>query len=165
MRLLRILNPENATEDEVKTYQVRTAVRAVVFDKDNKVAILNVSKHGYYKLPGGGVETGENLHQALKRECLEELGCEVEITGELGEIIEYRKMFKLKQISPCFLARVVGEKGQPAFTDEEIATGFKILWLKPEEAIPLFDPSKANEAEGELYIVLRDKTFLEEATP
>ncbi|MEI3615041.1 NUDIX domain-containing protein, partial [Pseudogracilibacillus sp. SO30301A] len=46
-------------------------------------------KEGYYYiLPGGGQEHGENLHQTLKRECIEEINVDVEI-GNLIFIREY----------------------------------------------------------------------------
>lgn len=84
MELIKILNPENASEQEVVKFKVRTAVRAVVYDKDNNIAVLNVSKQYYYKLPGGGVEEGEDIPMALKRECREELGCDIKIHSEVG---------------------------------------------------------------------------------
>lgn len=110
MKVIKTLNPEDAADDEVARFQVREAVRAIVYDQDDNVAVLNVSKRNYHKLPGGGVEEGEDVDAALKRECQEELGCEIEIIGELGQIIEYRKMFQLKQISLCYLAKVAGSK-------------------------------------------------------
>ncbi len=161
MKFITILNPENASEEEVAKFEVREAVRAIVYDKDGNVAILNVSKQNYHKLPGGGVEKGEELYGALKRECQEELGCDIEIYGEVGQIIEYRKMFSLKQISPCYFAKVVGEKGKPAFTQEETEDGFQIQWLPLEKAILLLNSDKPKNKEGRLYIVPRDRTFLE----
>lgn len=161
MNLIKIINPENATQEEISGFKVRTAVRAVVYDKDNNVAVLNVSKQNYHKLPGGGVEEGEDVYTALKRECREELGCNIEIFGEVGQIIEYRKTFRLKQISPCYLAKVIGEKGSPSFTQEEADDGFQIRWLPIKEAILLMNSDRPLNDEGKLYIVPRDKIFLE----
>ena len=81
--------------------------------------LFSLYKLNYYKLPGGGVEEGEDLQIALKRECKEEIGCNVEIIREVGQINEYRKMFNIKQISFCFLAKVVGGKGEPELTEGE----------------------------------------------
>ncbi len=42
---------------------------------------------GYWSLPGGAVETGEALEDAMRREVLEETGLEVDVLG-LVEVFE-----------------------------------------------------------------------------
>jgi 8-oxo-dGTP pyrophosphatase MutT (NUDIX family) len=76
MKEIAFLNPENVTEDEVKTYSVREAARAVVLDDDNNVALLHATATDYYKLPGGGLDDDVDKIVALKRECIEEIGCD-----------------------------------------------------------------------------------------
>ncbi len=159
-----ILNPENATEKEVASFRNRTAIRAVVYDSRENIGILSVEKQKYHKLPGGGKEDGESDYETLKRECLEELGCDIEILGEVGKIIEYRKMFNIKQTAICYLAKVVGQKGKPFFTEEETKNEFCIKWLSVEEAIFLLETDNPLDNEGKLYIVPREKLFLKKAT-
>ena len=79
-----IIQFENLSPEERKGYQYRKTARAVVFDENNKIALLYVSKHNYHKLPGGGAEDGEDLIVALKRECVEEIGCDIEVIEDLG---------------------------------------------------------------------------------
>jgi 8-oxo-dGTP diphosphatase len=68
---------------------IRNSAKAVIVNEGKLLAIKMHENGGtYYILPGGGQEHGENLHQALKRECKEELGAEVEI-GELVFVREY----------------------------------------------------------------------------
>jgi 8-oxo-dGTP pyrophosphatase MutT (NUDIX family) len=54
---------------------LREAARAVLINEDGKIALLYVNSHKFYKLPGGGVEAGEYVEDALEREVLEEAGC------------------------------------------------------------------------------------------
>lgn len=161
MQHLLTLNPEDATPAEVAQYRVRHAARAVVTDATGQVALLYVGKFGYYKLPGGGLDEGEDIASALARECLEEIGCHVEVTGELGQIDEYRKLFSLHQISYCYRAQVVGTKGAPAFTEKELSRGFEIVWVPAAEALRLVATSTTDNPEGRNYIAPRDLCLLQ----
>jgi 8-oxo-dGTP diphosphatase len=151
---------EGVIDADSTEYSLRTAARAIVFDDENHVALLHVGEHHYYKLPGGGIEEGEDQKEALRRELLEEIGCEAEVCGEVGEIIQYLDQKKLKQISYCYLAKQIGEKNEPDFTDEEIEKGFEIYWAKDiDEAVMLLENSKTDDYSG-TSIVRRDLTLL-----
>ncbi len=160
MKIIATLNPEGVTDDEASHFDVRTAVRGIVYDEDHVIAVLNVSKQTYHKLPGGGMEEGEDAFTALKRECREELGCAIEICDEVGQIIEYRKKFKLKQISSCYTAKVIGEKGKPNFTQEELDNGFQVQWMPIERALDVLKSDEPLDEEGRMYIVPRDIAFI-----
>lgn len=68
---------------------IRTAARALIIRKGKLLAIKMRDQSGiFYILPGGGQRHGETLKQGLKRECLEEIGTEVEV-GELLYVREY----------------------------------------------------------------------------
>jgi len=164
MNQIKLINPENVSEEEVKDYRTREAGRAVVLDENGFIGLLHVSKENYYKLAGGGIEEGEDKIIALRRECLEELGCDIDITGEIGFIIEYRKIFSLKQTSYCYLAKVKGQKGNPDFTNDEKENGFQQVWLPYKEALDALAKSNTTNFEGSAYIVPRDTAFLEEAS-
>lgn len=127
--------------------------------------MLYVSKDGYYKLPGGGFEGSENSTLALKRECREEIGCEIEILNELGVVTEYRKKYSLKQISYCFLAKVIGEKKPPEFDAGEIENGFEIVWMKVSAAKVALEKSDLHSYKEGIYIIPRDSAILKEAIP
>lgn len=162
MEQIKVINLENVSTEEVKNYKVRSAARAIVYDKDGLVALLHATKNFYYKLPGGGIEPNETNEQALQRECIEEIGCNVETIREVGSTLEYRKQFNLKQISYCYIAKVVGEKGNPKLEPDEIAEGFETVWLTLDEAIKRVGESKPTIYEGP-YMVARDFALLQEA--
>lgn len=71
-------------EDIVKTFGNRLRVRVCgVLIEDDKLLMAvhhNIGKRGiFWAPPGGGLEYGESVEDALKREFLEETGLEVEI--------------------------------------------------------------------------------------
>lgn len=163
MKQLAIINPEKVPQNEILTYPLREAVRAVVVDKESNIALLHVKKDHYYKLPGGGIEDDEDHESALRRECLEEIGSEIEVINEIGLIIEYRKIFTLKQVSYCYLATLKGEKGIPNFTEKEKENGFEQIWIPYEQALEVLSKNIAIDLEGKEYIVPRDTILLKEA--
>lgn len=165
MQELLTLNPENATPEEVADYKVREAVRAVVMNSKGEIALLFVAKENYYKLPGGGIEKGEDKMTALQRECREEIGTEVEVKGEIGTIVENRKIFHIKQTSDCYLAAVRGRQSAPQFTDDEKANDFRVTWKPYEEALQLMQTTQSTAIEAYAYIVPRDVMFLKTAQP
>ncbi len=161
MKSLGVINPDDVNSADIANFQIRQAARAIVFDTENNVALLHVSKHGYYKLPGGGIEEGEDNIEALKRECLEEIGTNIEVTAEIGKIIEYRKKFSQLQTSYCYKAKIIGEKGIPIFTDSEQNEGFEFpIWIPLGEAIRIVSSSKPDDYQGS-FIKERDTLFLQ----
>ena len=62
------------------------AVSAAIF-RDGKVLLVRRARSpgkGFYSLPGGRVEFGESLQQALRREVDEETGLRIDIVGLAG---------------------------------------------------------------------------------
>jgi 8-oxo-dGTP pyrophosphatase MutT (NUDIX family) len=58
----------------------RLSVHAVITDAEGRVLQLRQTyAERRWGLPGGGVDPGETVHAAPVRECMEELGCKVEI--------------------------------------------------------------------------------------
>jgi 8-oxo-dGTP pyrophosphatase MutT (NUDIX family) len=147
----------------VKSYLIREAARAVVLDEDGNIALLYASLKKYYKLPGGGLENAEDKLIGLQRECREEIGCDIEVMGEIGRVVEYRKMFNLKQISYCYFAHVKGSKGIPEFTESELQDGFEIVWLPYRDALTSVSENLTDDKEGKLYIIPRDTALLKAA--
>lgn len=141
----------------------RKASRAVVFDKENNVALFHATKKHYHKLPGGGVDEGESIEAALTREIKEEIGCEIDNIRELGVIEEYRNKFKMHQFSYCFIANVSGEKGIPHLEEGEIEEGFITEWMDLNTAIKTLEEESGVEDYQGKFIQMRDLTFLKEA--
>jgi 8-oxo-dGTP diphosphatase len=134
-------------------YFLREAARAVVFDSDEAVALLHVTRDHYYKLPGGGIDAGEEPLQALKRELQEEIGCKAIVAHNLGTLLEQRYYQNMTQLSHCYLARVTGEKGQPAYTKKELESGFEIVWAKNIDTAIVLLESSAQTAPDNLNVV------------
>lgn len=159
MKILKEIKDKKWPKD-IQELKLREASRAVLFDENNLVPVLFVSQHNYHKIPGGGIKEGEDRIKGLVREVLEEVGSEVKITGEVGKTIEFRSKWDLKQISYCYVGKIVS-KGEPDFTEKELSQGFQLLWVPLEEAISLIENDKPDDYEG-WFIQKRDIVFLKE---
>ena len=76
-------NAENARSYPTRPY---LAVSAAIF-RDGRVLIVRRARppaHGLYTLPGGGVELGETLQEAIIREVREETGLVIATLGLVG---------------------------------------------------------------------------------
>lgn len=156
------VNPGAALVDDSE-FRTREAARAVVFDSAGKVALLHVGLHNYHKLPGGGIDEGEDITTALERELMEEIGCKAEVTAEVGSTIEHRNQYELVQTSFCFIATQVGEKGQPDFTEKELREQFAIVWADDiDHAVALLEADVPDDYEGK-FIKIRDTALLKAA--
>jgi len=165
MKLLKTIKEKDVIADysEKKdiSYKLRQAVRAVLFDSNNKIALLKVSKMNYHKLPGGGIEDDENKEMALRRECREETGCDIKIGKDVGMIEEYKDSINIHQKSYCWISNVSGRKGDVKFTKKEKDQEFCLEWVKLDDAISLVKNSKPINYKGK-FIVIRDLEFLKE---
>jgi len=147
------------SSEKPERYQVRRATRAVVFDAQGNVALSHVDKGDYWKIPGGGVEEGESVEDALRRECREEAGVEIEIGEPIGIIIEWRDAWEQLQISYCYRVSVVGEKNTPEYDEGEQEKKFSSHWMSYDEALQKF----GNVSEGiyeARFMSTRDGMFL-----
>jgi 8-oxo-dGTP pyrophosphatase MutT (NUDIX family) len=158
----KILEINDNSGSDYHHFECRLAARAVALRYDNEIPLLYVGTGDYYKLPGGGIEPGENLEAALRREVLEETGSSIDVVCGLGYVVEFRHDWKLIQISFAFLAKVIREAGEPNFTAKEKEKGFRLKWLKLEAASKkLADENGNNYQTG--FIVKRDSAILAEA--
>lgn len=163
MKILKIFNEEKVPQAEIDLMKHRKAVRGIIFDSDNLVATVFARNNNYYELPGGGVEEGKSLKEALVRECREEAGCDVEILAEVGRTIEVMKQKELLNESFCYIVKVVGEKGELFLAEDEIEEGMEIMWLPIGETIRLIKAYNTSNNIYAKYMAGRDLVFLEEA--
>lgn len=157
MKLLKEIKDKEWPQDQ-STLEIREASRAVLFDENGLIPLLFVPKYNNHNLPGGGINDGEDKIKALVREVLEEVGSKIEVDGEVGKIIEFRSKWNLKQISYCYIGKIIS-KGTPDFTEKELSQGFKLVWLPLTEAISKVENDKPANYEGS-FIQKREIIFL-----
>lgn len=158
----------NTEPYELNNPELRIGARGLVFNSDNKIAILNKSKKNEYKLVGGGVENGEDPKIGFYREVLEEAGCKVQIDEFIGTIKEERTHHNFIQVSYVYKAHVLEDMHHLNLTEKEMAEGAKLLWLDIDEAMNKIKECESNlkaSAYEDLYmtkfVVKRDYSILE----
>lgn len=154
------------SNQETNKYLVRESVRAVVFDDEDEIAILDVNDGEYFKIPWWGIEEWEHHEGALHREVREEWWVFIRIGQEVWKLIEYRHTSRKKIISYCYIAHTVWEKMKPKFTSKEKRLWFKVRRMDINTAIDLMQHAKPGDSIArvrqarELGLVLEAKRVL-----
>lgn len=64
---------------EINNNRFNSRVSAIIYNQDkSKVLLFKIKGRDYFMLPGGRIEFNEDSKSAIKREILEEIGCELE---------------------------------------------------------------------------------------
>lgn len=145
-------------EEWIWTKRTRESCRAIVFDEDWLIPLIFVSKKNYHKLPGGWVESGEDKIETLKREFLEETGCEIDVTKEIWRVVESNSI--REHTSYCYIANIVS-KWVSNPMPEELDRWYQLIWRTIDEAIFLLENDIPNDpywdriVERDLFILLK----------
>ena len=120
---------------------VRESAKAIILDSAN-VVMMHSAVYGFYIFPGGAVEEGESVADALIREVAEETGLDV-IPWSLrayGTAVEIRKdifvdgIFEERQ--HYFICEAVQAEGHaPNLNASEMLSGYKALTVSLDTAI------------------------------
>ena len=137
MEKILIMDQKNYSSDLDEIYRV--AVRGLIFIGGRLLMVEN--NFGEAKLPGGGIDSGENDSQALVREVKEETGYDVisETIVPFGEIEEKRlsvhEPMIWHQMSRLYFCDVYPEQGLCNYTEHEKKHGFRPVLYTLEEAL------------------------------
>ena len=157
----------------IEKFRQRYGARGIVINEDGKIAVFNKSLKNEFKLPGGGIDEGEETAEAFKRESFEETGCTIEIIDFLGTIEEIKTHDSFKQMSYVYVGKVIKNTNELHVTKQEEKEGAKLLWEEPVKALELikscYDKLLPSPCENNLssvyhtkFIVKRDSKILEE---
>lgn len=151
------LNLELQDTQWPKTYidHDRQIVRAIVVDDEQNFYFVKVQrdddfgKGTFIETSGGGVEAGEDLTTALKRELKEELGANVDILCKIGVVSDYYNLIHRHNINNYFLCKI-NSFGKKHLTQAEIDDfHLSTLKLTYNEAVDAYE-KQTNAKLGQL---------------
>lgn len=150
----------------------RQIVRAIVLDDEGYFYFVRVDRDDDFgravciETAGGGVEDGENLEIAIRRELQEELGASVEVLCKIGVVSDYYNLIHRHNINNYYLCRAVSF-GDTHMTEDEIHSfHLSTLKLTYDEAVAEYERCRQTPlgriiCNRELPILKRAKEILD----
>lgn len=125
------------TDLEEKADKIRFSVRVLLYNEKGEICVIKSEKNGYFQLPGGGIEKGESIIEAVIRETKEESGYLIKNIEAIGYTIEYRESVRnehdwKRDISFNFRA-IATENVGTNYMEDELAEGFVPIWANINE--------------------------------
>jgi mutator protein MutT len=109
---------------------IGVGVGAIIIDDEGRLFLARrgpkaKNERGLWEFPGGAVEFGETLAQALQREIHEEYGIEISV-GKLVDVVDHILPQEHQHwVSPTYICKITS--GQPSIQEAEKCT--EIGWF------------------------------------
>jgi ADP-ribose pyrophosphatase YjhB (NUDIX family) len=121
---------------------IRTGVKAFIIH-DGKVLVIKerVRRNGIetiiHDVPGGGIELGETLHEALEREVMEEVGLAISIDHPVGgwDFVIKNPEAGVHIICLGFQCQLIGEPIIDVTKNPAQEDIFATIWMTKEEIL------------------------------
>ncbi len=127
--------------DASRALGVRASVSAVVFDRRGRLLLQRRADGGQWGLPGGSVEVGESLVEAVQREVEEETGLRVGVRRLVGvysapdlQVVRYPDGLVWHYVNACF--ECVPRGGALTTSSETLDVGYFPLSALPRPLLP-----------------------------
>lgn len=120
---------------------IQPGTTAVIFNSQGEILLEKRSDNGFWGMPGGAVDAGESVQQAIIREVREETGLQVRVKRLVGiysdpqyyAIARYRDGKTVHYVSTCFECERIG--GELRISEESTDIRYFPIAALPENLL------------------------------
>ena len=126
---------------------IGVGVGAAILDDEGKLFLMLRGKdarneRGKWQIPGGSVDFGESLQEALKREVQEEFGIEIEVRELLDVVNHILPAERQHWVSPAYICKII--KGKPTILEPNKCEKMGWFTLEEAEKLPISLTTQSN---------------------
>lgn len=109
--------------DRPTDYLYRVSIKCIVFNERDEVLVVRETGRDFWDLPGGGMDHGESLHDAIAREMYEEVGLVGDFSYRIVDVDEprYLSSHNFYQLRLAFAITPSNPVFEPGEDADEIA--------------------------------------------